>query len=333
MFKKIFIAIVALFVIYFILCFMGPKKWEASVTKTITGTPEQVFAQVGDFKNWKNWSSWMIEDTVMKLTFGETTSGVGGSYSWTSEKSGAGSMKFTEVVNNQRVKADLKFVDFDIVSDNILELKPNGTNTDVTWSMVGQKETPFMQRGISFIMGFFYDVSNDFNKGLNNLDNYLKSGKAGIMLNGYSIKESQFEAKNYLSIRTTTNTNKVGSFFETHLPKIAEIAGAKIAGPPSGLYYKWDEKAHSTDMAAAFPISISTLENSTYKVVSIPASKEFIVDYYGAFEKTQMAYQALDSVVKMKNMTKTLIVEEYITDPMVEKDTAKWLTKIHFLVN
>ena len=41
---------------------------------------------------------------------------------------------------------------------------------------------------------------------------------------------------------------------------------------------------------------------------------------------------ALDSVMKSKNIIPSLILEEYITDPKVEPDTNKWLSKVHYLM-
>ena len=71
----------------------------------------------------------------------------------------------------------------------------------------------------------------------------------------------------------------------------------------------------------------------THEVLSIPLTKEFNVDYYGAYEKTMNAYKALDRALASQNIAHPeMVIEEYISDPMVEKDTTKWLTRIHFLV-
>lgn len=86
-------------------------------------------------------------------------------------------------------------------------------------------------------------------------------------------------------------------------------------------------------MAAVMPVSLSEFLNDTYKIISVPSSKEFVIDYYGDYQKTQNAYKALDSMLSIKGITHPeMVIEEYISDPMLEKDTAKWLTKIHFLV-
>jgi effector-binding domain-containing protein len=40
----------------------------------------------------------------------------------------------------------------------------------------------------------------------------------------------------------------------------------------------------------------------------------------------------MDVYLKEKNLTHSYVIEEYVTDPMMEKDTAKWLTNIFYLI-
>jgi effector-binding domain-containing protein len=44
------------------------------------------------------------------------------------------------------------------------------------------------------------------------------------------------------------------------------------------------------------------------------------------------AYQTMSSYMKSNNLgdEPELVIEQYITDPMMEKDTAKWQTNIIF---
>lgn len=332
MFKKIFIVIATLFAIYFVLCFIGPKKWEASVTKTISGSPSMVYYQISDFKNWAKWSPWMIEDTTMKLTYGNTTSGVGGSYSWTSKNYGDGNMVFTSQILNESVHADLKFVDFDMIKDMMIQLKPNGEFTDVTWSMLSKEEIPFIQRGIQFIMGFFYDIKNDYNKGLNYLEEVVKSGGAGFSINNYVVQESKFNGNHYLIKRANLNFSQIPSFFETNFAKLYAVAGQNAKQPTSGIIFKWDNATQTADIATAIPLSSKEIAKGEFEIFTINGCKEIYTEHYGSFEKTNLAYVALDSVMKNKNMLPSLILEEYITDPKAEPDTNKWLTKVHYLM-
>lgn len=333
MLKKIFLALLGLIAIYAITCFFGPKRMDVTTTKTISGLPEQVYAQIIDYRNWPNWSKWIKEDTAMKIVYDKNSSGIGSGYSWTSEKSGSGSMKTTEAVPNSLFKADLNFKDYNSTSKVVITLKPSDNQTVVTWSMRDENPIPFFYRGMMLFMNMNDAIVRDFDKGLANLDEFIKSGKAGTYLNGYTILESNFPGGQYLGKRAKLKFAEIGKFFETHYPVIAKLASDKISGPPSGIYWQWDEKNQTTDMAAVMPVSLSEFLNDTYKIISVPSSKEFVIDYYGDYQKTQNAYKALDSMLSIKGITHPeMVIEEYISDPMLEKDTAKWLTKIHFLV-
>jgi effector-binding domain-containing protein len=332
MFKKIFIGIAILFAVYFVLCFVGPKRWEASVTKTISGSPSMVYYQIADFKNWSKWSPWMREDTTIKLTYGAASSGVGGSYSWTSKNSGNGNMIFTSQILNESVHADLKFVDLDMTNDMMIQLKPNGEFTDVTWSMMSKAETPFIQRGIQFIMGFFYDIKNDFNKGLNYLEEVVKNGGAGFAINNYVVQESKFNGNHYLIKRANVSFTQLPSFFETNFAKLYAAAGKNAKQPSSGIIFKWDNATQTADIATAVPLSTKEVSKGEFEIYTINACKDIYTEHYGSFEKTYLAYIALDSVMKSKNIIPSLILEEYITDPKVEPDTNKWLSKVHYLM-
>jgi effector-binding domain-containing protein len=274
----------------------------------------------------------MKDDTSIKLTYGAASSGVGGSYTWTSKKSGNGSMVFTSQVMNESVHADLKFVDFDMTNDMMIQLKPNGEFTDVTWSMLSKEETPFIQRGIQFIMGFFYDIKNDYNKGLNYLEEVVKNGGAGFSINNYVVQESKFDGNHYLIKRAHLNFKELPSFFETNFAKLYVAAGQQAKMPASGIIFKWDNATQTADVAAAIPISSKEVTKGEFEIYSIYACKDIYTEHYGAFDKTNLAYTALDSVMKSKIIIPSLILEEYITDPKVEPDTNKWLSKVHYLM-
>ena len=40
----------------------------------------------------------------------------------------------------------------------------------------------------------------------------------------------------------------------------------------------------------------------------------------------------MDAYIKEKGLAQSYVLEEYVTDQMTEKDTAKWLTNIYYLV-
>ena len=125
-------------------------------------------------------------------------------------------------------------------------------------------------------------------------------------------------------------------YFEQNLPQIFEksLQSKAVSGSPSGLFYVWDEANQQADMAAAIPVAQGTsFEDTTIRIVDIPGSKAIYVDYYGPYDKFAPAYASLDQYLVQNSLKKKLpTIEQYITDPKVEKDNSKWLTRIIFLV-
>jgi effector-binding domain-containing protein len=53
----------------------------------------------------------------------------------------------------------------------------------------------------------------------------------------------------------------------------------------------------------------------------------------GSYEKSAVAHVQIGNYMKAKKMDKEeVIIEEYVTDPMTEKDTSKWQTNIYYLL-
>ena len=99
-------------------------------------------------------------------------------------------------------------------------------------------------------------------------------------------------------------------------------------GMPTGLFYTYDEKTGTTDMVAAMPVKGSPTVTG-FETFLIPAGKEVCVDYFGPFEKMGEAHFAIDDYLKEKKLVQSPpAIEQYMTDPMMEKDTSKWLTRI-----
>jgi hypothetical protein len=56
------------------------------------------------------------------------------------------------------------------------------------------------------------------------------------------------------------------------------------------------------------------------------------VPYYGVPEKSIEAYYAMDEYLKANKLSYSFDIDEYVTDPTLQKDTAKWLTNIYYIL-
>lgn len=71
-----------------------------------------------------------------------------------------------------------------------------------------------------------------------------------------------------------------------------------------------------------------------YSNLNLPDSKAYLINYFGDYQKMKPAYEAMNEKLKtLGRENPDMVVEEYVSDPMTEKDTAKWNTKIYFFVN
>ena len=168
MIKKILFALLGIILVYLAICPLGPKQVDAETIKTVDLKPEQVYRYFSDFKEWPRWSIWITEDPDIKLTFGETTQGLGAYYSWLSKKSGNGNMTITRADSNTALDYTL---DFEGMGKNYSEvrLRPVAEVTEVRWRLYSKEPTPFVLRGMMWLFNFNKQITADFDKGINNM--------------------------------------------------------------------------------------------------------------------------------------------------------------------
>ncbi|MDF2451811.1 MAG: hypothetical protein K0S26_1315, partial [Bacteroidota bacterium] len=91
------------------------------------------------------------------------------------------------------------------------------------------------------------------------------------------------------------------------------------------------EKTMTTEVAAVMEVANGTKLEGVEKFET-PAGKVLKIEYFGAYDKSANAHYAMDAYMKEKGLTQSYVLEEYVTDPGTEKDTAKWQTDIFYLV-
>jgi len=123
-------------------------------------------------------------------------------------------------------------------------------------------------------------------------------------------------------------TQNLGSLFMK-----TQGANLETDGMPSGLFFSWDEAAGKTDMAAAIPVKEQIAVKGTSSH-TISGGRAIRVDYYGDHEKMEKAHYAIeDYLMDYGLLVNYPIVQEYVTDPVEEKDASKWLTQITYYVS
>lgn len=326
--KKILYVILGLVVIYLVLCLIGPAHVKIQRSIEINASADVVKAKIPDMKFFhEQWSPWTEKDPGMKVTYQGETGAEGSSMAWVSnhKEVGKGSMTY-RYTRGDTVMMTLHFDDYgDSKVYHIVA--PKGEKCTVTWTM--ESETPFLGRAVMLFMNMDKMVGPDFEKGLNKLKTAIESNPSG-----YDIHEMTWEAKTYYGERTMLAYDKISAFMGATYGKIGSALGAKKIEPmgaPKAIYFSFDESTMMADFAPVMEVSNGTYIKGLTKFET-PAGKVLHLAYYGPYDGSIAAHHAMDDYTKKHNLTTVTVMEEYVTDPMTEKDASKWLTNIYYFV-
>jgi uncharacterized protein YndB with AHSA1/START domain len=142
---------------------------------TVAAEPQRVYEQLIDFHKWMNWSPWEGLDPTQERTYSGPESGPGATYSWSgNRKVGRGRMEILETTPPSEVRVAVNFEKpFKSENTSIFTLRPDGSGTHVTWTMMGSQST------VTKLMGMFTSmdklVGKDFEKGLARLKTVVEA--------------------------------------------------------------------------------------------------------------------------------------------------------------
>jgi hypothetical protein len=165
----ILLTVVAVLGIIAIIASTKPDVWSIHRQAAIPGTPAQIFPFMHDLHKFMEWSPWAKLDPDMKLTYGGPASGTGANFSWEGNgKAGAGKMTITESRANDLIRCQLDFCKpFKCTNIQEFALKPEGSQTIVTWTMNGK--APFFFKLFLVFASCDSMMGKDLESGLANL--------------------------------------------------------------------------------------------------------------------------------------------------------------------
>jgi hypothetical protein len=176
--KRIAIGLVVVILIFVVVVAMQPADFRITRSATIAAPPDVAFAQVNDFHKWEAWSPWARLDPAMKTTYDGPPAGPGAKYAWVGNKDvGEGRMTITESKPNELVKINLEFIKpFAATNTTEFTFKPQGDQTNVTWTMSGRNG--FVAKAFCMFMNMDKMVGADFEKGLAQMKAVTESAAA-----------------------------------------------------------------------------------------------------------------------------------------------------------
>lgn len=320
---------------FLILGVVAPKEYKVERTATIKADAAMVFDQIRTIKNIDSWSPWSEYDPNMKVKYSGTDGEVGSYSEWEgNDDVGQGRQELVSISPN-KVETKVNFIKpWEAEINAYFQIENGNGETKITWGTTGT--TPFPWNALGVFMSMDDMMGKDFERGLEKLKKKVETAPVAAAVK-YEIAESDAPAQTFIIKKKELTFDQIPAFFMENLPKIFEGVEKKklqMTGNPSGLFFSWDDKAMKTNMAAGIPVAgDEKTKIDGFETFVVPAGKTLTIDYYGAYEKTMGAHLAMDDYMKEKGLTQNgPVIEEYITDPGVEKDTTKWLTKIYYKV-
>ena len=168
MVRKIALVLVVIVAAVLGLALTKPDSFSVQRSATIAAPPDKVFALVSDFRAFNRWNPWVRREPTVKLGYSGPASGMGASYTWQGDQTGAGGMTITESAPPSKVAMQLDFTK-PFESHNRVEFSfvPEAGGTRVTWSMSGPM--PFISKLMSVFTDMDKMIGPDFEQGLANL--------------------------------------------------------------------------------------------------------------------------------------------------------------------
>jgi effector-binding domain-containing protein len=335
--KPFFFFLVAVLVVTAVLSLLMPIQQKIERSITINAPAAVVYKQLIKLENFNKYSVWSQQDSSAKYTLTGTDGTVGAATSWSGDPdiSGDGKIEIVSLEENRSIKHKLSFTKPKKgTAESSFTLKESNGTTSVTWNF--DLDTPRPWNIFNLFYNFDKKMGKDFEDGLAALKTAIEKMNGTASTKIYKVEQMNFPATTFAMIRQQVKWVDLLSFFSEHFPIVyQEVQNANaLPGTASGLIYAWDEKNQQTDIAAAVPVAEGTvINNPVVSATTIPASKAVFVNYSGAYDKISDAYSSIRQYLSENKLKKkTPSIEQYISGPSNEKDTAKWLTKIVFLV-
>jgi effector-binding domain-containing protein len=332
--KNIGIGLLIAILLLVAVSFFLPSKVHIERSIEIKGNPATAFNLINQTKEWKQWSPWHKLDPNANWTFSQQSEGTGAWYAWESEVRNVGSGKLT-ITNSkpfELISTELQFEKTNPAYADFI-FTPTADGYKLTWTMNSDM-------GINPIgrwFGLFMDkmIGPDYEKGLLAIKEISERIPAKETIAGFDFEQREMQPMIIAGIRETVKMNEFSSAkFANWFGAIGKtLETAKIAptGPPMAIYYTFENE--TTDMEAAMPVASMGKDVGMVKFHELPASKTLVVKYLGDYSGTAKVYTAAFEFLKNKGIEMGgAPMELYVTDPMMEKDTAKWLTEIVFPV-
>ena len=326
--KALGILLLVLIVAGAIAAFVLPTTIELEEDVTINAPAEMVWANMTSWEERDKWSPWRKMDSEMKVTYEGNSGEEGSKMTWEGDTVGTGNQTITKIdEENNEVHSDLKFFQPNEGGGKVI-MKMEETDEGVKTTYKLSLDAPRPMNVMFALMNTKSFMSQQYDEGLDDM-------KAAIEANvseapSYDIKKTTRDPQAYIGKVDTVSFANMQTYWGESNANFQAMneQGAMMCG----LYYDWNEEKQEAVMSVAIPTGKETAPEG-YDLIEIDGGAYLELDLYGSYEGIKDGHMALDAFLNANNLeVRGPVIEEYVTNPRMEPDTSKWLTRLAYPV-
>lgn len=152
---------------------MANKPYANSSSVIIDVDQQRLYEYLSDLKHFDEWNPFSAMAKDMTSSLSAVTNEVGAKYTYSDKRMGSGEMTLTELHPNSLIRLQMKFMmPSETLADIVWSLTPVGENTQMTWTMSGERGTK--DRVMNRLFGLDRMMEKHFTQGLAGLKTQLE---------------------------------------------------------------------------------------------------------------------------------------------------------------
>lgn len=313
-----------------------PSSYSITRTRTIHANPPVVFNYVEDLKNWQDWIYWTAGNTGTKITFGETTKGIGANFRWNNDKI-KGKLETTALTPHTHIDQELLYGEHEPAHISWI-FKPEDNNTKVTWKTEGPLN--FISKAYILWKGSLSGrVGPQLERSLEKLDSLVITDmkKYSISVDGIAEQGGGFYLYTTTSSKISDSRKKIASriqVIEDYIKK-NRISNVSI---PFTLYYSRDEENNATIFSNGVFTSAKIITDPESDILTgeMPPFRALKVTLKGDTKNLEEAWQSAYAYLSERQIAQDSTgpyMEFYPVNANDTRNPAKWITEIYVPVS
>jgi DNA gyrase inhibitor GyrI len=273
-------------------------SYEVTRTRVFDQDIATVFDKIKDLKSYPEWNPWLIHDLNAQISFSDNCDQEGGSYSWSGDIVGEGTLTHVSIEDSLRIIQHVELVrPVKRVNDISFVVTARGEKTNVAWTMRG--EIPFLLRYMK--RKVMASITQDFDLGLLKLARVFDPNFESPIIDFHGVVE--FPAVHCLTNRFVGRPHQMAVATEKEFPKLVKYVEKQkcVNGRPMTVYRKYNMANLKVDCTFAVPATMD-IDPGAYKLEFLGGGDYLKVTMKGNYYFLGLAWYETFTHLQMRKM-------------------------------